>query len=466
MLVTFSVSNFKSFDIEQTFNLAASRITKHNDHVATVNKKRILKSALIFGANAGGKTNLIEAIAFSSRIIKNGMKAIPLSKMYFRINIENYNKPGVFRYHILVDQVEYIYELSISYSKQTIISEKLSKLTRSKKEVILYNRYLSTEGNPVVEMPNCKLTVEEETRLSVYLNDFEGNLSNELQKKTILSDIASRSNTQEGIFKEFSHVFNWFDKLIILFPDSIFTGLNEMGKQDDKLAFFRLFMRYLDTGIQNIESEEKAFDINALLDNVPADIAEEMKADIAEKLQNNPVTFRLGGEDALLLHKDNEGNIVYDQLQFDHGNPDDLFVYSDESDGTKRLFDLAPLFFDITENPVILIDEIDRSLHTSVVQSYLELFFDLNKNRNAQLIATSHDTNLMDLELMRQDELWLIDRTDNNNSIIYCLRDYNIRFDKRIAPDYLSNHYGGVPKMTTDNRLKLMKKTEEAIKGV
>ena len=466
MLVSFSVSNYKSFDKEQTFDMAASKITKHNDHVAVVNKKRILKSALIFGANAGGKTNLIRAIEFSSRIIRNGMKSVPLSKQYFRINVDNYQKPGVFKYHIMVDHNEYIYELSISYSKQIILAEKLIKLTRAKKEILLYNRYLDSDGNPIVEKPQIKLSKEEETRLNVYLNDFEGSISADLQKKTILSDLASRSNVQESIFQELSNVFDWFDRLIILFPESIFTGLNEMGKQDDKLAFFKSFMVYLDTGIQNIESEEKHFDINELLGNIPANIAEEMKADIAEKLQENPVTLRLGGEDALLLHKDSEGNIVYDQLQFDHGNPKDLFEYADESDGTKRLFDLAPLFFDITKHPIIIIDEIDRSLHTSVVRSYLEFFFEINKNRDAQLIATSHDTNLMDLEIMRQDEIWLIDRNEKNCSTINSLRNFNVRFDKRVAPDYLTNHYGGVPKTTKENRIRLVKQTEEVIKEV
>lgn len=129
----------------------------------------------------------------------------------------------------------------------------------------------------------------------------------------------------------------------------------------------------------------------------------------------------------------------------DHGNPEDPFDLMDESDGTRRLFDFVPLLYDPGCSRVILIDEIDRSLHTALVRKFFELFFEKTDSNNSQIIATTHDINIMDLDLFRQDEIWFVERQRDHSSSLYSLNKYKARFDKKVSNDYLLGRYGAIP---------------------
>ena len=98
-----------------------------------------------------------------------------------------------------------------------------------------------------------------------------------------------------------------------------------------------------------------------------------IKIDISNAANEHPIMFKVD-EQVFELRKDENGNIVYNKLMLNHGNANDMFDYNDESDGTKRLFDLIPLFYENRRVSMILIDEIDRSLHTNLTRKFLELF--------------------------------------------------------------------------------------------
>ena len=134
----------------------------------------------------------------------------------------------------------------------------------------------------------------------------------------------------------------------------------------------------------------------------------------------------------------------------DHGNSEDQFEYGDESDGTQRLFDLIPIFYNTNKNKVVIIDEIDRSLHTNVVKRFIELFFSITQGSDRQIIATTHDSNLLDLELMRQDEIWFVERDNDHSSKIFSLNKFRERFDKKINKEYLLGRYGASPVFRED----------------
>ena len=114
-----------------------------------------------------------------------------------------------------------------------------------------------------------------------------------------------------------------------------------------------------------------------------------------------------------------------------------MFDYTDESDGTKRLFDLIPLFYENRKVSVTLIDEIDRSLHTNLTRKFLELFYRTDEKKDCQLIATTHDSNLLDLDLLRKDEIWFVERQNDHNSKVFSLNKFKERFDKKIDKEYL-----------------------------
>lgn len=444
MLIGFSVRNYKSFKEEQRISLNASKIVRHKSHVMDIGSRRILKGGLIFGANAGGKSNLIRAINFSKKIVLGGLDSLDISKSHFRIDNSYYEKPGVFEYRIYANGQEYSYGIAISYSKQEIISEWLYRIEKSGNELCIFNRNVDESGKSTVESDISTSRSKDMQRLSIYLDDFGETISDVFRKKTILSDLASRGSATEGYFAEINSVFSWFERLIVIYPGSKYTMLNELGSDSSRKSFFQSIMNYFYTGIQSIESQEQEFDFDKLFENIPHAQVEKLKADLYRQTAHGPFNIRINDQ-FVKLNRDNNGNVVYNKLILNHGNPDDMFEYSDESDGTKRLFDLVPILYDLGKDSVILIDEIDRSLHTKLSQKFLEKFYENNIDNTCQLIATTHDSNLLDLDLIRQDEIWFVERDNFHSSQLYSLNKFRERFDKKIDKEYLLGRYGAIP---------------------
>ncbi len=442
MLVGFSVSNYKSFKQTQKISFVASKIIRHKNHVAVKKNKRILKSGLVFGANAGGKSNLVKAIRFSREIILNGLDKVNLSKSHFRIEDDMYRQPGIFEYRIMIEDMEYSYGLAISYFSKIILGEWLVRIDNSGKEVYLFNREIDENNISHAETEAEYSNTKERNKMDFYLEGFSENVSDTYKKKTILSDIALRDNEKKGIFAEIGKVYEWFENILILFPNSKYSGLNEVASDDYKKILFSMLMNYFDTGIEAVEGESQKMDFDKILDSIPD--FEKMKTEISNAAGERPVMFKLN-QQIFELRKDENGNIVYHKLLLNHGNGNDMFEYIDESDGTKRLFDLIPIFYANRKMNMILIDEIDRSLHTNLTRKFFELFYRIVENRDCQLIATTHDSNLLDLDLLRQDEIWFVERQDDHSSKVFSLNKFKERFDKKIDKEYLLGRYGAIP---------------------
>lgn len=444
MLVGFSVSNYKSFKEGQKISFEASKITRHKAHVAVNQKKRILKSGLIFGANAGGKSNLVKAIRFSREIILSGLDKVNLSKSHFRIDPDMYKQPGIFEYRIVVGESEYSYGIAISYSDKIILSEWLIRIDNLGKEIYLFNREVDENNISHAESEIEYSSMDEKYKMNFYLEGFSEDMSEAYKRKSILSDIALRANEKTGIFAEIRKVYEWFENIIILFPNSKYNGLNEVAADRSKKLFFSNIMGYFDTGIESVEGESQQMDFDKVLNSIPREDAEKIKIDISNAANEHPIMFKID-EQVFELRKDENGNIVYNKLLLNHGNAEDMFDYNDESDGTKRLFDLIPLFYENREVSLILIDEIDRSLHTNLTRKFLELFYEVVAEKECQIIATTHDSNLLDLELLRQDEIWFVERQEDHSSKVFSLNRFKERFDKKIDKEYLIGRYGAIP---------------------
>ena len=265
-----------------------------------------------------------------------------------------------------------------------------------------------------------------------------------MKKKSILSDVAERSNGKQGIFSEVLDVFLWFQSIIIIFPTSQYSGLNQMVEDEAVRELFSHLLKYFDTGIESVESKMGYVEFDKIFDGIPREEAEKLKIRISNDIQEEPVMFKVNNQ-MYLLRKDMEGNIITTKMMQNHGNDRELFDYLEESDGTKRLFDLIPLFYEHNGNSVIFIDEIDRSLHTNLTRRFLELFYELTEGDTSQLIATTHDSNSLDLELVRQDEIWFVKRMEDHSSKIYSLNRFKERYDKVIDKEYLLGRYDAIP---------------------
>lgn len=449
MLVGFSIQNFKSFKEMQSISFVASKVTRHKRHVWNVNDRRILKSGLIFGANAGGKSNLVEAIDLSRKIIIDGLDKVDLNKKHFRISKEAYREPGVFDYRIIVNKTEYSYGIVVSYDKKEIIAEWLVRIEKSGKEVYLFNRQVDDNGISNIDTEVTGQSVKDETRFNIYLQDFAEGVSEILKKKTILSDIAMRSNPGQSIFGEISDVFSWFKRMIVIFPNTKYSLLNQLTADSNMQKFFTSVLSYFDTGIEAVNNESAEIDMDKILDRMNEQKKEELKIHLSNVTEKNPILFKVDKQ-IYSLYKDESGNIFSSKMLLNHGNSDDLFEYSDESDGTQRLFDFVPLFLEKYRNSIIIIDEIDRSLHTNLIHRFMQKFYYYTEESACQLLATTHDSNLLDLELLRQDEIWFVERQEDHSSSIFSLNKFRERFDKRIDKEYLLGRYGAIPVFDDD----------------
>ena len=137
----------------------------------------------------------------------------------------------------------------------------------------------------------------------------------------------------------------------------------------------------------------------------------------------------------------------------DSGQPV-AFSLSDESDGTRRVLDLLPALYQAKGGRrVFVIDEIDRSLHPLLAKKFLEFFLRLDSRERGQMILTTHEANLMDLELLRRDEIWFTEKNRASETSVYSLSDFNIRTDLKVAKGYLQGRFGAIPFLGDIDRL-------------
>ena len=426
-------------------SMIGSKVARHKEHILNGNGKKILKTGLIYGANAGGKSNFIKAIDFSRNIILDGLEEVNLDRKYFRISKDNYKQPGIFEYKLITNSnKEYSYRITISYITKEFTSERLIRQEKNGTETCIFNRDIDKNGINFTSS-NVKFKNElERIKWEIFLDVFGKNVSPTMKKKSILSDVAERSNEKSGILREIIDVYQWFQNIIILFPTSQYGGLNQLVEKESIRRFFSDILKYFDTGIESIEAKQGDMNFDKIFEGIPKEEAEKLKIRISNDIKSDSVMFKMNNH-IYSLKKDDEGNIVATKLMQNHGNSSELFEYSDESDGTQRLFDLIPLFYEHKNNRAIFIDEIDRSLHPNLIRKFLELFYTFTEGSDCQIIATTHDSNLLDLDLVRQDEIWFIQRLDNHSSKIYSLTDYKERYDKKIDKEYLLGKYGAVP---------------------
>lgn len=440
MLIRFVVENFLSFRETTEFSMVAGKMTRHSNHITLCNNKRILKGAFLFGANASGKTNFIRAIDFARDIVIQGLDSTNCDKKYFRIDSSYKDKPGVFQFDIFAGGHFYSYGFAISYVEPAVEEEWLYRIDDNKEFcVFLRSRSAVNEAYQF----SSDIVFEDEaqrTRFKVYSSDIS---KIKMEKALFLSDVIMRSPDDEPDYQAFRDVMDWFRHLIIIFPNSKYRGITELLDNDDKRTQLENLLNYFDTGIQSVSKKEVEFDKAFAF--FSEKVLDKMKVDLSKNLTEESRRALVQHESSLIEVKKKGGNLLAYEVVSNHGNQDDLFKYSDESDGTQRLFDLIPVYQRVHENCVILIDELDRSLHTKAAQEYISYFYNLSENAASQLIVTTHDSNIMDLDFVRQDEIWFIERQQDHSSALYSLNKFRARFDKKVEKDYLLGRYGAIP---------------------
>ena len=443
MLVRFSVENFKSFnDRQELVMIPAKKLKTNKEHVIALNKVSVLRNATIYGANASGKTNIIDAIRFAKHVIT---KKIPMeaSKMYCRVFSENQEKESKFEFEIYKNGKFYAYGFSLLMSDQIIKSEWLYELLPSKNtQTMLFER--ETDTNRLELGENLMLDEIDTMRFKTYKLDFEDNNTGLLIREMN----RNKKMNKESKLTFFRDVFEWFDEdLVTIFPDQPITDFEYFygdGGSDKINEIIELF----DTGISKVKIEE--ISVADLKNKIPTKIADDILQSFKNKLEdsadNMKAMMSLRTNTAFYNIKGARGeDPVITTIMLEHGNAFSDFEFSEESDGTRRLFDLLDILISNEKNKIYVIDELERSLHPKLTYKFLELFFVHLKENNTQLIFTTHESTIMDQELLRRDEIWFVERNKDNVSHLYSLDRFKERYDKKLSKAYLEGRYGAVP---------------------
>jgi len=256
-------------------------------------------------------------------------------------------------------------------------------------------------------------------------------------------------------------VKNWFiDTLKVLFPGTQYKqgGMLKAVNDDNLKEGFEWLLNYFDTGIEGIDLKDVEFDKLG----IPQDLQQVIRSDMS-KATNADAFGSLRFENDLFLITYSDGEIKAKKLTTMHKciNDDGVEFFSlvDESDGTKRIFDYIPLILDLMQGEkVFVIDEMERSLHPVLMRKLMDLFFKYANDISTQLIFTTHESTLMDQDILRRDEIWLMEKTKEGVSSFSRLDEkFNLRFDKELERNYLKGLFGATPNFGSENAILLLR---------
>jgi len=434
MLIRFAVENYNSFKNQQIFSMVAGKQTRHNTHYLPVNGKRLLKGSFFFGANASGKSNFVHALDFIRKMVLKGTESMRYTDRYFRIDPNYKDKPGIFQIDFIIDNKVFSYGFVIDYLTRNICGEWLYRVESSGKEVCIFER----EANNKIHT-ELNLVGKDKNRFDIYCEDLPAN-------ELFLHKIGDKNLDQESALYDLILAFRWFSKIIIVYPSSRSRNKHDFFlNQDSDTESMADLLQTFDTGIEGISKGKQPIEkaLSYLPEFIVKGVLDKLEQERQEIQEAGHVILDLNGRQFEITIEDDE--FVAAKIMLDHGNSADLFELADESDGTKRLFDLIPLYESGKKGKIIIVDELDRSFHSKLTEKFIKLYFEITKDMPSQLICTTHDLNLMDLDILRQDEIWFVEREKDHGSRIYSLSDYKQRFDKNILNDYLIGRYGAIP---------------------
>lgn len=332
MLKRYTVENFSSFQTENSLDFTAGRAEGNLDHIVNFEKVKILKSAVLYGANASGKSNLIKSMDYAKEIILKSLREVDTYKKYFRLDEASSKKPTQFEFQIEIDNKFFSYGFNSILQTKEISEEWLYEIGRIKPEKVFERKdNIITLGQIFTKSNKVK------NRFEVYIDDMK-NQTDQL----FLSEIASKDLDISEIpeAQVINDVYEWFSKkLVILYPDSKYGGISSIGKDNSLSKVFKKYLKEFDTGVMDISSIEDDFE-NC------KELSSDFKKEIEKELQDDNIKISLQSSDGMLLtvYKDDEDNIKVQKLGLIHGTDmKEIFELKDESDGTKRLFDLIPL---------------------------------------------------------------------------------------------------------------------------
>lgn len=424
MLIEFSVANFRSILSRQTLGLVANATDDHlGRNVASAGQDidGVLRSAVIYGPNAAGKSNLLRALQTLQLLVINSAVAtqegqvLPVSP--FLLDKAAADRPSEFGIVFVADDATR-YEYFCALTAQRVEKEWLVAYPKGRSQRWFEREYhRDTETYDWWFGPNFK---GERAEKKVWQEFTRSN--------SLFFSTAIQLNNEQ-----LKPAFNWIaQKLIVLTAGANlnpFLSL-ELLRQPEGAKEFMEFMQAADIGIERIEVREEEIQTPQIPGPVPG-LTVQINFPQAPPGSPPPSQkiFRI-----FTWHKRNE---TAEDIPFD---------LSDESDGTRKLFEFTGGWLRaLTIGATLFVDELDRSLHPYITRFLVALFHGNKNPKNAQLIFTTHDTTLLDSNLLRRDQVWFVEKDAEQSTHLYPLLDYRPRKDEALERGYMKGRYGAVP---------------------
>ena len=420
MLIELKVTNFRSIHTTQTLSMVRGTGTELKEQntfdSGLPSLPNLLRSIVVYGPNAAGKSNIVRAMRFmhkfvlTSQTLQEGQN---INVIPFLLNSKSSTEPSEFEVTFIQDEVRYQYGFAVNNVR--VLNEWLLAYPKGSPQQWFERKYDSVKDSEDWS--------------------FGSKFSGSLQQR----DIWEASTRKNALFlstaiqlnnEQLKPVFNWFQqKLAVILPSGGFNlkfSFEQCSSEEGKNNIME-FMNYADISILGIEL--KKIKIPFSPDRLPSDMPQEVREWIIRDSQGKEFT------DVKFLHKAiDSGKVV-------------PFDFSDESDGTKKLFALAgPLLDILAKGRILFIDELDTSLHPLMVRFLISLIHnpEINKN-NAQLVFTTHDTSILDTDIFRRDQVWFVEKDKKSASHLYPLSDFSPRKGEALERGYLKGRYGALP---------------------
>jgi len=414
MLLEFTVENFLSFKDSTTFSMLASADNSFEaENTSLIKNVRLLKSSVIYGANASGKSNLCKALRFMKFFVLNSSRETQITDTIaiepFRLNFENENQPS--KFELVFYMEEELIKYGFECNKEKILSEWLIVQPKTK-PAQLFSR------------------VEQNIKIGDLFKEAHG-LDSITRTNALFLSVVAQFNGDYA-----KKILEWFKNFNVIsgLEDHAYSNYTmQQMKNDSFRKKIVEFVKMADLGIDDISVQETEL----TNDTLPV----EMPEHIRKIFQTGKNMRRI---ETLVKHKRYKNGKFLDWQDFN--------LEINESEGTKKLFSLsAPLIDTLSNGKVLVIDELDARLHPIITQKIVRLFNSKDSNpNNAQLIIATHDTNLLSNKLFRRDQIWFTEKKEDGSTDLYSLSEYKeenktIRKDSSFSKDYVSGRYGAIP---------------------
>ena len=414
MLLQFNFKNFKSFRDEAILDMTATGISEYKFHIVEEANDRILPVAAIFGANASGKSNVLDAFQCMARLVvlsyispqveKTGKESLiqALRPKPFLFDVEHSNSETTFEVYFIDDNSGWVYNYGFSILKGKIKEEWLNYKTKTAKDVNGFKKiFYRLPEKGILELDGISSKHQENIRIA-------------LRDESLIVSLGSILK-----ISKLDRVWNWFASIAFINYGNprVFADLSETipdGFADNEAVQ------------QDVVEYLAAFD--------PSIVGFQVESLESENEDNNRIKINS-------LHRVNETNGVIP------------ISMREESSGTQKMFSLYPVLQSVLRSgSVLFIDELNARLHPLLVRNFVITFLDSTKNPNhAQLVFTTHDAWQLNNDMFRRDEIWMTEKGNDQATILFSLSDFEdekgskIRKDENYEKNYMLGKYGAIP---------------------